>query len=103
MMNDSKMMKKLKLNGEFLHQFSYFKNTSTYSPCQKNNVEIDKIVTKRDDLGDFISATTTREYIYVTNNNNRQVYVEGAKLKLKGADGSQDRTKVTPGSPGQIN
>ncbi|KAK9713347.1 hypothetical protein RND81_06G021600 [Saponaria officinalis] len=103
MMNDSKMMKKLNLNGEFLHQFSYFKNTSTYSPGLKNNVEIHKIVTRRNDFGDFNSATTAHEHIYVTNNNNHQVYVEGAKLKFKGVNGSQDRTDVTPGPPGQNN
>ncbi|KAK9713341.1 hypothetical protein RND81_06G021100 [Saponaria officinalis] len=102
MMNSPMMVKKLKLDGEFLHQFTCFKNTPTYSPSPKNNVKIDKIVTSNDDFGDFIS-TTTREHIYTTNNNNHQVYVEETKLKLKGVKRSQHRTDVTPGKGGVHN
>ncbi|KAK9713355.1 hypothetical protein RND81_06G021900 [Saponaria officinalis] len=101
MMNYPKMVEKLKLDGELLHQFTCFKNTSTYSPSPKNDVKIDKIITSCDD---FIS-TTTSEHIYVTNNNNNnhQVYIKETKLKHKEVKRSQDRTGVTPGRPGGHN
>ncbi|KAK9713339.1 hypothetical protein RND81_06G020800 [Saponaria officinalis] len=104
MMKYSKIMKILKLNGEYFHQLTCFKNTSTYSPSPKNNLIIDKIVASNNDfIGNFIS-TGTREHIYVTNNNNNhQVSVEGTKLKLKGVKRPQHRTDVTPGKGGVHN
>ncbi|KAK9713343.1 hypothetical protein RND81_06G021200 [Saponaria officinalis] len=105
MMNYPKMVKKLKLDGEYLHQFTCFKNTSTYSPNPINDVKIDKIdkiVTSCEDFGNIIS-TATREQIYVTNNNNHQVYIDETKLKLKEVKRPQDKTGVTPGRPGGHN
>ncbi|KAL9241487.1 hypothetical protein vseg_015597 [Gypsophila vaccaria] len=102
MMKYSKMMKKLGLDREFLHQYACFKSTSTYSPSPKHHTltMTDKIVTSIGE--DFIGEIISREQIHVTNNNNQVYGRESTKLKLKQVKRPQPRTSVTKGNGGVV-